>query len=358
MVVRIGMMMAAFATAVLLGGCDVISTSPAPEYLNYTEESVNLADEIERIRERPGTIDYTLDVVYTSRNEPRVLLLVEPPAGEGSDFDYDGELLLFDRDLEQIASTTPGRELDTFGRPFSYAHDGNILVSNSILGPGGSYLDSLTYQGLDGPVFVDPSPDPARSYVFSLSPGDFAGFTLRWVEYGPPPIPYPVTSQGEMAIIPEAKQPDQGTGGYDDLGFQLLDAVYNDDSDEVTFLFSEPSRERVYAARVVLEEIRSGERSSLADGRGAFAVAVDTDRPLDAHADRSGFFLRRRDGWLERYRWNAAGELSQKGSVQRIVGDRYFDRNYAFLSGVEANEPAMYRFDPSSQILTRYGKWW
>jgi hypothetical protein len=181
---------------------------------------------------------------------------------------------------------------------------------------------------------------------------------LQWVEYGPPPIPYPVTSQGAVAIIPEAQQPAKSAGDYDDLGFQLLDAVYNDDTDEVTFLFSEPSREKVYAARAGLEEIRSGQRSSLVDARGAFAVAVDADRPLDAHADRSGFFLRRRDGWLERYRWNEAGELSQKGSVQRIVGDRYFDRNYAFLSGVEANEPAMYRFDPSSQILTRYGKWW
>lgn len=348
------------AAAAALAGCDVLSTTPFPDFLGYSDVSVDLSGEIRDISNDPSGITYSLNVV-SATDQPRVLLLVEPPSEPDADFEYRGELLIFDDGLDSLGSARPGSDLDTFGRPFAYAHDGNLLVSNSILAPDGSYIDSVTYQGYEGPAFVDP--DASRTYVFSLPAGDFAGFELVWEAYegnATPGSPYtlPVASPQPVPIIPASEQPNPGTDGYDDLGYQLLDAVYNDATDEVTFLFSEPSAERVVAARAVRADIEDGSLASLVSGPNDFPVEVEADRPLDAHADGEGFFLRRRDGWLERHEWTTSGALDVRGSPERIVGDRYFDRQYGFLSGPDAETGYMYRFDPSSRVLTRYKKWW
>ena len=367
MVGRFLRLLATGAAALALSGCDVFSTTPFPDFLGYTDVSVDLSGAIRDISNDASGITYSLDVVYTASDQPRVLLLVEPPADPDADFDYRGELLLFDAGLDLVGSARPGSDLDTFGRPFAYAHDGDLLVSNSIIAADGSFIDSVTYQGYEGPAFIDPNttgnPHPPRTYVFSLPPGDFAGFELVWEAYdgdATPGSPYtlPVANPQPIPIIPASEQPNAGTDGYDDLGYQLLDAAYNAATDEVTFLFSEPSEERVLAARAILDAIEGGSLTSLVSGPNNFPVEVEADRPLDAHADREGLFLRRRDGWLERHEWTTGGDLDARGSPERIVGDRYFDRQYGFLSGPDAATGYMYRFDPSSRVLTRYRTWW
>ncbi|MFW6249650.1 MAG: hypothetical protein ACOC47_00990 [Alkalispirochaetaceae bacterium] len=367
MVGRFPRLLATGAAALALAGCDILSTTPFPDFLDYTDESVDLSGEIGDISNDPADTAYSLDVVYTATDEPRVMLLVEPPADPDAGFDYRGELLLFDAELDLVGSARPGSDLDTFGRPFAYAHDGNLLVSNSIIATDGSYIDSVTYEGYEGPAFVDPNvtgdPHSPRTYVFSRPAGDFAGFELVWQAYAAdatPGAPYtlPVSEPRPVPIIPASEQPNPDTDGYDDLGYQLLDAVYNVATDEVTFLLSEPSEERVLAARALLDDIEDGALTSLVSGPNDFPVEVDADRPLDVHADRRGFFLRRRDGWLERQEWTSEGELDTRGGSQRIVGDRYFDRKYGFLSGPDAATGYMYRFDPSSRVLTRYRRWW
>ena len=50
-------------------------------------------------------------------------------------------------------------------------------------------------------------------------------------------------------------------------------------------------------------------------------------------------------------------QLRLVGEKTSLAGDRYFFRHYAFLSGVTGGE-YMYRFDPSSRVLTRYTRWW
>lgn len=353
----------ALGTLALVAGCDLARVTPFPGFLTYTDVSVDLSSEVQKLSKDTADTSFTLQVVHAAGDEPRVLLLVEPPADPEATFDYRGELWILNTDLERIGETRPGSDLDTFGPPLSYAHDGNLLVSNSILSPDGEPVERVTYQGFEGPAVVDPGPGSPRTYVFSLPPGEFAGFELVWEAYegeASPNAPYtlPVSEPPRLAIIPEEER--RGDGAADDTnsGYQVLDAVYNNASDQVTFLLSEPSARRVVAARASLSSIASGAVSSLVASPGEFSVSVPADRPLDARADRNGFFLRRRDGWLDRYSWTADGELKLLGEPVRVVGDRYFDRDYAFLSGPEVERAYMYRFDPSSRIITRYRKWW
>ena len=63
---------------------------------------------------------------------------------------------------------------------------------------------------------------------------------------------------------------------------------------------------------------------------------------------------------MTRYTWTAPSQaLGWSGSPVQIVGDRSLSRRYAFLIEQTGNQyQYMYRFDPSSGILTRYKRWW
>jgi hypothetical protein len=344
--------------ATLLAGCDIVTTTPYPEFLGYTDLSVDLSGRIEEIWDSPGEVDYQLDVVYTATDPARVLLVVEPPSDSGDGFDYRGRLLMFDADLNLVETLSPLTDLDFFSRPFVYGHDGGVLlVSTMLIEPGGYlYDDSLTFEGLEGPAIADVG---VGTYVFSAPPGSFTTFDVSWREYtgtavvnaGVSDTIYSPVGSGSFPIIPSAQS-------GDDAGYQILDAYYNEATGEVTFLLSEPAAERVVAARTILADITGGSLTSLASGPNSFPIEVGADRPLDYHVDEDGFFLRRRDGLLERYDWTPTGELRQTRK-KTLIGDRYFFRSYAFLSGDSpTGEEYMYRFDPSARILTRYKKWW
>ncbi len=368
---RPGRLAAVAILALFLAGCDIVTTTPYPEFLGYTDISVDLSGRIEEIWDSPGEVDYQLDVVYTATDPARVLLVVEPPSDSGDGFDYRGRLLMFDADLNLITTLEPRTDLDFFSRPYLYTHApdatdsvGVILVSTMFLQPDGYlYDDSLTFLGREGPAIADQDtpPENGSTYVFSAPPGEFTTFEVSWQAYGAglqvdratdPDDIYGIGPSGSFPVIPSAQS------GGDDAGYQILDAYYNEASDEVTFLLSEPAAERVVAARTTLAGITGGSVTSLASGSNSFPIEVGADRPLDYHVDEDGFFLRRRDGLLERYDWTPTGELRQTRK-KTLIGDRYFFRSYAFLSGDSpTGEEYMYRFDPSARILTRYKKWW
>lgn len=356
---------AAASAALLVVACNLLQ-SPFPEFIAYTDLAVNLDSRIDGIQGNEPSVEYTLQTITRSNGtaEPaRLLLLVRPFDADDSGFDYKGQLLIFDQDLNLLASASPLSSLDTFGRPFAYGHDSRILVSNSILTAGGVPETTLTFLGLEGPAVQDTTANGPRTVVFSLSPGEFSGFQIQWNVYNDlgvvnPEDPWSDGGSDTFEIIPVAEQPSDPD---DDDGYQILGVFYsNDANDDITFLLSEPSRERVVAARVKLGDIVDGappSLSNLVSSANAFPVDVAADRPLDVHIDPDGFFLRLRNGWMERHNWTSSGTLVYLGR-HRIIGDRSFDRNYAFLSGSLVTEQYMYRFDPTSRVLTRYTQWW
>ncbi|HYW85064.1 MAG TPA: hypothetical protein VFB30_17515, partial [Spirochaetia bacterium] len=144
----------------------------------------------------------------------------------------------------------------------------------------------------------------------------------------------------------------------------LVGQAYNSTTDEVTFVLSEPAQGRIMAARIGRLAAISGTGVLLPSATSwpvpasAWPVEIDVDRPA-LFVDIGGFFLVRRDGWMERYTWNAAGTpLALVGDPVRIVGDKSLSRGYAFLVPQGGGSPYMYRFDPSSRVLTRYRRWW
>ncbi len=351
----------ALGCALVLAGCELLAVTPFPDFLGYTDISRDLSSEIKRVWDNWGEIEYQLAVVYTGSDAARVLLVVEPPSDQGGSFSYSGRLFMLDEDLNAIATISPVSDLDFFGRPFAYGHDGVLLVSNMLITAAGQIFDnSLPYLGLEGPAIADTA--GTSTYVFSPPPGAFATFDIRWQRYfGPsdtssnPDTIWSLPGTGSLEIIPPAARP----GGSEDAGYQILDAVYDAATGEVTFLLSEPSQARVLAARTTLAAVVAGTAGPLAADGSSFPIEVSADRPLDARADAGGFFLRRRDGLLERYNWTASGSLSLVGDRKTLVGDRYFFRHYGFLSGASpSSREYMYRFDPSSRILTRYKRWW
>ncbi len=344
---------------VVLAGCDIVTSTPFPDFLGYTDISVNLSDEIDDIWGDRGEIEYELDVVYSATDVARVLLVVEPPAEYGDSFEYRGRLLIFDENLDLIVELEPPSDLDFFERPFAYTHDGLIIASTMLIQPDGYLYDaSIVFQGLDGPAIADTA--NTRTYVFSPPAGAFSTFEIDWQEYfgtadtgTDPDTIYSLTASGSFPIVPPSAQ-----SGGDESGYQILDAFYDEASDEVTFLLSEPTGPRVIVGRATLSDITAGTVDSLVEGPGAFSAEVSADRPLDYHIDENGFFLRRRDGLLGWYEWNASGDISDSESAI-IAGDRYFFRQYAFLSGASpSGNEYMYRFDPDSRVLTRYTRWW
>ena len=349
----------ALLTLFAVTACDVLLTTPFPDFLGYTDITLDLGGRIDAIWSGAGSIDYRMEVVVTETDDPRLLLLVEPPTESGSSgFQYRGRLLVFDADLNLLNTTAPLTEIDTFGRPFVFGPDGNILVGNTILdGNDGSAVETLPFLGLEGPGvtvlgFTSPpaQPDPS-AVVFSLPAGEFTGFDLEWVRYSVPIDEWLQLADGILPILPPGNRPSSAADG-----FQVLSAAFHATDDQVTLLLSQPSVPRVVAVRFSLPALLDGTLGELVPSMGAFPVSIDADRPLDTHATMDGFLLRRRDGWFDYYRWTPSGPLELVGSRQRIVGDRSFNRTFAFLAS--GGQQYMYRFDPASRILTRYRRWW
>ena len=342
----------ALLTLFLATACDLLLTTPFPDFLGYTDITLDLGGRIDAIWSGAGSIDYRMEVVVTDTNDPRLLLLVEPPTESGSTgFQYRGRLLVFDADLNLLNTTAPLTELDTFGRPFVYGPDGNILVGNTILDTDGVALDTLPFLGLEGPgVTANTLGDPS-AVVLSLPAGEFTGFDVEWVRYTDATFPWTLEDDGILPILPPANRPSSASEG-----FQVLNAAFHPVDDQVTLLLSQPSVPRVVAVRFSLPSLLNGTLSELVPSMNAFPVSVDADRPLDTHATADGFFLRRRDGWLGYQRWTPSGPLELVGNRERIVGDRSFNRTFAFLSS--HGQQFMYRFDPASRVLTRYRRWW
>jgi hypothetical protein len=159
--------------------------------------------------------------------------------------------------------------------------------------------------------------------------------------------------------VPSASDPN-----YANLGYQLIGLAYNSAADEITFVLSEPAQGRIVAARLsrsaafLPNSVLLPSAASWPVEASAWPVAVDVDRPA-LFADVDGFFLVRRDGWMERHAWNLTGTpLALVANPVKIVGDKSLSRRYAFLVPQSGGPSYMYRFDPSSRVLTRYRRWW
>jgi len=344
------------ATA-LVSSCDLYTravnaaaVTPFPEFVGNTEGQRDLSSEIAGIADGETNLLYDLAVVETADREPRLLLLVEPPSSNPDQaFSYRGQLLIFDTDLQLIDTASPDSSLDYFGPPYSYAHDGNMLVAYTVLGPNGEETTVGTLDpkhGLEGFAFTNGT----ETYLFASPSGDYAAFEIDYAGYNE--ASWGRFLEGSLDIIPPEDKPDPEAENYDQLGFQLVGLAFDEESTEITLVLSEPSRGRIVAARIDLAAATGGD-GVLNPNSEAWPVSIEVDRP-DIHVDDTGFFMVRRDGWLERYSWNDSGPLDGTDDPLRIVGDRSLSRQYAFASA----GPYMYRFDPSSQVLTRYGRWW
>lgn len=344
------------ATA-LLSSCDLYTravnaaaVTPFPDFLGNADGLRDLSVEIAGIADGETNLFYDLAVVEAADREPRLLLLVEPPSSSPDQpFDYRGQLLIFDTDLQRIGTASPGSSLDYFGAPYSYAHDGNMLVAYTVLGPNGEETSVGTLDpnhGLEGFAFTNGT----ETYLFASPSGDYAAFEIDYAGYNE--ASWGRFLDGSLDIIPPEEKPDPEGENFDQLGFQLVGLTFNEESADITFVLSEPSEGRIVAARIGLAAATGGD-GVLNPNPDEWPVSLEVDRP-DIHVDDGGFFMVRRDGWLERYSWNPSGPLEGAGEPLRIVGDRSLSRQYAFASA----GPYMYRFDPSSQVLTRYGRWW
>ncbi|MFP4510896.1 MAG: hypothetical protein ACLFNQ_12310 [Spirochaetaceae bacterium] len=345
-------------TVTIANSCDLLSVASFPDFLAYTDISVDLGSRVDDIWSRAGSIEYRIEMVGTDTDAPRLLLLVEPPTqSTSSGFEYLGRLLVFDADLNLLNTAEPLSDLDTFGRPFVFGPDGNILAGNTILDPDGVPQDTLPFLGFEGPgvtvpAFTDPPAvaDPSI-VVFSLPAGEFTGFDMQWARYTDATFPWTLQDQASLSILAPGNRPASASEG-----FQILDAAFHPVDDQVTLLLSQPAVQRVVAVRFDLTELLDGNLSELLPSGDDFRISIAADRPLDTHATAEGFFLRRRDGWLEYYRWTQQGQLDLVENRVRIAGDRSFNRSFAFL--VTDGQQYMYRFDPASRILTRYRRWW
>ncbi len=350
------------AAALLLAACELFTLTPYPSFLGYTDSSVDLSTLVSTIAPGASFVTYDLNVVTAESRDPRLLLLVEPPStNSAGEYQYGGQLVFLDRDLNVLGQATTNSSLDYFSRPYTYAHDGNVLAGYTVLTPeGGETTGTLsTPHGLEGFAFTNGT----ETYVFACPSGKYASFEISYLGYNAANWGNFLT--GTVSILPPASQPPETDPNYNNLGYQLVGLVYNEDTTEITFVLSEPAAKRIIGARMTLAAATTGGAVLLDPGAawpvsaGAWGFCVEADRPL-LFADASGFFLVRwRDGWVERYAWTPSGALELVGSAIRMGGDRSSQRKYAFLQPLSASDPAyMYRFDPASRILTRYRRWW
>ncbi|MGA2612964.1 MAG: hypothetical protein ABSG38_05885 [Spirochaetia bacterium] len=354
---------------VLLAGCGLFTVSPFPGFVDKTDISIDLGSRIDAITSGASPVNYDLNIVDQAGLSPRVLLLVEPPSSDPTlGFNYKGKLIFMDQDLNVLGEAATPSSLDYFAKPYAYAHDGNILAGYIVLNPvgGTTSIGSLNpAPPLGGFAFTKPTgPGAPFTYVFATPAGQYASFDLTFVGYNNSTWTIGVP-QGTLAIIPQSARPDPSSPNYVNLGYQLVGLAYDSSTDEITFVFSEPAQGRILGARIGLAAATSGSGVLLPAvtgwpvGADAWPVALNQDRP-ELHADAGGIFMVQRDGWMTRYAWTSPDQpLAWLGSSTQIIGDRSLSRRYAFLVPQTPGLPQyMYRFDPSSRILTRYKRWW
>lgn len=354
---------ASLLSLVLFVGCELFTTSPFPGFVDQTDTSIDLGSRINSITGGVSPVTYDLNVVDEAGLSPRVLLLAEPPSSDPNQgFNYRGQLIFMDQDLNVLAQAATPTSLDYFSKPYAYAHDGNILTGYIVLSPvgGTTSVGALNpAPPLGGYAFTA----SGYTYVFATPAGQYASFDLTFIGYNNPTWTIGVPP-GTLAIIPQSATPAPSTPNYTNLGYQLLGLAYDSASDEITFVFSEPAQARIMAARMTLAAVTTGTGVLLPNvtswpvGADAWPVVVSQDRP-QLHADAGGIFMVQRDGWMTRYAWTAPSQaLAWTGSPVQIVGDRSLSRLYAFLLPQSGGPQYMYRFDPASRILTRYKRWW
>ncbi|NBC29222.1 MAG: hypothetical protein GVY29_04430 [Spirochaetes bacterium] len=332
------------AAALVLAGCDLYNqavaaaqTTPFPQYLDETDGHIDLSDEVLATAGDSTDLSYDLAVVQRPGRESRILLLVEPPSSDPDlGFNYRGRLFLFDRELNLLSSAAPGSSFDYFGRPYTYAHDDNLLVAYTVLSQDGQETDIGTLDpnhGLEGFAFTNGT----ETYLFASPSGEYAAFVIDYAGYNE--ASWGRFLDGTLTIIPEEAQPTGEEPNISQLGYQLVGIAYNEETTEITFMLSEPSRGRVVAARTDLETATSGSGVLLPDAeswqQASWPVTLEVDRP-DIHVDEDGFFVVRRDGWLERYSWTRQGELALQGERVRVVGDRSLTRQFPRSAGGRA----------------------
>jgi hypothetical protein len=349
------------STLLLAAGCGMLTVSPFPAYTDKTEVSLDLGARIRAITGGGASVSYDLEVVVDPAGAlpPRVLLLVEPPSSDPTlGFNYTGKLIVMDQDLTVLGEAGTASSLDYFSKPYAYCADGAIIAGYTVLNASGGTVMTLTPQGLAGFAFTDGT----STYVFSTPGGQYASFDLSFMQYNNTwGLLY--SSVQTLAIIPQAARPSSSDPAYANLGYQLLGLTYDPGSDMLTFVFSEPYAGTIHAARMSRAAALAPGAVILPDptgwpvGSDAWPLSVTQDRPA-LSAAAGGLFMVQRDGWLASYAWTSASQaLAWVGSPARIAGDRSLSRRYAFLAPAEG-AASMYRFDPSSGILTRYGRWW
>jgi hypothetical protein len=262
-----------------------------------------------------------------------------------------------DQSLTVLGQAKTAGSLDYFSKPYSYTHDGKMLVGYTLLtSQGQPATPTLGATGLEGFALRTGNTGSDTTYIFATPSGMYTSFDLSWFHYfnnwGIDPA-----SPGTLSIIPAASRPSPSDPNYANLGYQLVGLSYNPSGQEITFVLSKPADGTIVATRQTLANATSG-AINLLPASGSFEISLDADRPY-LSADLAGLFLVRRDGWMDRYPWTQTGALSFSGSKKEIVGDRSLSRKYAFLETGSPSGPSyMYRFDPSSRILTRYRRWW
>jgi hypothetical protein len=265
---------------------------------------------------------------------------------------------VMDRDLTVLGQAGTASSLDYFSKPYAYCADGNIIAGYTVLDASGGTVITLTPQGLAGFAFTDGT----STYVFSTPSGEYASFDLSYMQYNNTwGLLY--SSVQTLAIVAQSARPASSDSGSASPGYQLLGLAYDPGSDMITFVFSEPSAGTIHAARMSRAGALAPGAVILSDPdewpveSDEWPLSVTQDRPaLSAVAD--GLFMVQRDGWITRRAWTPAGKaLAWAGSPTQVVGDRSLSRRYAFLAPGSGAQ-YMYRFDPSSGVLTRYGRWW
>ncbi len=364
MVSRQAAPLASLFAVLFLAGCEIFTVSPFPAFVDQTDISMDLGSRINAITGGAAPVTYDLNVIDQPGLPPRVLLLVDPPSSDPNlGFDYKGKLIFMDEDLNVLGQAGTASSLDYFSKPYSYGADHNVLAGYSVLDPSGNSVRTLTPTTLEGFALSDGT---NFTYIFSTPAGQYASFDLNFIAYNSIwGLIFP--SVQTLAIIPQAARPGSSDPNYANLGYQLVGLAFDPGATPatslITFVLSEPAQGRIVAVRLDLAAATSGTGvllpavTSWPVAGSSWPLSVTVDRP-ELHADANGFFLVQRDGWMTRYTWTPSGSLAQVGSVLQIVGDRSLTRHYAFLLPQSGAPQYMYRFDPSSRILTRYRRWW
>ncbi len=339
--------------ALALASCDFMGVTPFPGFVDKTDISVDLGSRVDNIVSGASSVTFDLNVVTAPTQPSRVLLLVEPQSGAGS-FNYTGQEVVMDQDLNVLGQAKTATALDYFSKPYAYAHDSNIIMGYTVLTNAGQPTTGTlsTATGLEGFAFATGFVvGTDATYIFATPSGSYSSFDLSWRGYNQ--ANWGLFASGTLSIVPAAQRPSSSDPNFANLGYQLVGLSYNQATSEITFVLSKPSDGTIVATRQTLANATSGTIDLLP--ASGFEISLDADRPY-LSADLGGLFLVRRDGWMDRYPWTQTGALSFTGSKTEIVGDRSLSRKYAFLE--TGTVSYMYRFDPSSRILTRYRRWW